>query len=43
MFEQENDPHYYGDVLSFLVRAGGMYMKTSAIGTIPFEKKAGSV
>ena len=38
MFVQENDPHYYADVLSFLVRAGGTHMSHNLLGTYIFNK-----
>lgn len=41
-FIQENDPLYYGDVLSFLVRAGGSRMQKDGIGTVAFEKGSAS-
>lgn len=37
MFAQENDPLYYGDVLSFLVRAGGSRMQEDGIGVVSFK------
>ncbi|WP_018358665.1 hypothetical protein [Porphyromonas levii] len=37
MFSQENDPLYYGDVLSFLVRAGGSKMQKDGVGTVAFK------
>lgn len=37
MFSQENDPLYFGDVLSFLVRAGGSKMDNNGIGTLKIE------
>lgn len=39
MFSQENDPLYYGDVLSFLVRAGGSKMSKSGVGVVAFKGK----
>ena len=36
MFALENDPTYYGDVLSFIVRAGGSPMNKKGIGTVAF-------
>lgn len=39
MFEQENDPLYYGDVMSFLVRAGGSKMSSKGIGTVAIKTK----
>ena len=36
MFEQEKDPLYYGDVLSFIVRAGGSRMQKDGLGTVAF-------
>lgn len=41
-FTQENDPHYYGDVLSFLVRAGGSRMHTDSLGVIAIKPGAGA-
>lgn len=41
MFTQENDPLYYGDVLSFIVRAGGSPMNKKGVGTVAFKKGAG--
>lgn len=38
MFVQENDPLYYADVLSFLVRAGGTHMDSNYTGTYVFVK-----
>ena len=40
-FIQENDPLYYGDVLSFLVRAGGSRMQKDGIGTVAFTATQG--
>lgn len=39
MFSQENDPLYYGDVLSFLVRAGGSKMSKSGVGVVAFKDR----
>lgn len=41
MFIQENDPLYYGDVLSFIVRAGGRQMNKKGLGTVAFKKGTG--
>lgn len=40
MFEQLNDPLYYGDVLSFIVRAGGSKMHKDGLGTVGFKAGA---
>lgn len=34
MFVQDDDPHYYGDVMSFLVRAGGEKMSKGETGVL---------
>ena len=39
MFEQQNDPLYYGDVLSFIIRAGGSKMHKDGLGLINFAAK----
>ena len=41
MFIQENDPLYYGDVLSFIVRVGGSKMNKKGLGTVAFKKGTG--
>ena len=43
MFFKENDPLYYADVLSFLVRVGGRHMNTEGVGTVTFGEVAGAV
>lgn len=37
VFTQENDPLYYGDVLSFMVRATGAKMHEDGIGTLALK------
>lgn len=37
VFAQESDPLYYGDVLSFLVRAGGSLMSKDGIGVLAIK------
>lgn len=39
MFAQENDPLYYGDVISFIVRAGGSKMRKDGVGVVTFKAK----
>lgn len=34
MYEQEDDPTYYGDIYSFLVRAGGRIMRNDVAGLL---------
>lgn len=34
MFDKENDPTYYGDIYSFLVRCGGSMMRKDGIGVV---------
>ncbi len=34
LFEEEKSPSYYGDILSFLVRAGGSYMRSDKKGVV---------
>lgn len=34
LFEEENSPSYYGDVVSALVRAGGKYIRTDKKGVV---------
>lgn len=34
LFEEENSPSYYGDILSALVRAGGSYMRKDKRGVV---------
>ena len=41
MFLKENDPLYYADVLSFIVRAGGSQMNKDGVGTVAFKKGTG--
>ena len=41
MFIHENDPLYYGDVLSFIVRVGGSQMNKKGLGTVAFKKGTG--
>lgn len=38
MFVHENDPLYYADVLSFLVRAGGSTMRNDGLGVYSINK-----
>lgn len=37
IFDKDNDPEYYGDVLSFLVRAGGAQMSKDSVGVLKVE------
>ena len=34
MFDNEDDPTYYGDIYSFLVRAGGRIMRNDNAGVL---------
>lgn len=36
MFENEKDPTYYGDILSFLIRSGGAVVRTDGKGVLTY-------
>lgn len=41
MFSNENDPQHYGDIYSFLLRAGGRIKRNDSKGVIALVQKAG--
>lgn len=42
VFDKENDPTYYGDIYSFLVRAGGRKMRKDEVGVALIVSGAGA-
>jgi len=41
MFSNENDPQHYGDIYSFLLRAGGRIKRNDSKGVVALVQKAG--